>query len=155
MLRRANIKDVPAIVQLINYYAQKSQMLSVSQISIYNSLRNFIVIERDNKVAGVGALSIIWNDLAELRSLAIVPELQGKGLGRRIVESLILEAQELEIPQVFTLTYQPGFFEKLGFTLIDKKDLPHKVWKDCINCPKFPDCDETALIRYLDMTKNE
>ncbi|MBN2413215.1 N-acetyltransferase [candidate division KSB1 bacterium] len=155
MLRRANIKDVPAIVQLINYYAQKNQMLSVSQISIYNSLRNFIVIERDNKVAGVGALSIIWNDLAEIRSLAIVPELQGKGLGRRIVEALILEAQELELPKVFTLTYQPGFFEKLGFSLIDKKDLPHKVWKDCINCPKFPDCDEIALIRHLNETKNE
>ena len=155
MLRRANIKDVPAIVQLVNYYAQKSQMLGLSQISVYNSLRNFIVIERDNKVAGVGALSIIWNDLGEIRSLAIVPEYQGKGLGRRIVEALIIEAQELELPSVFTLTYQKDFFEKLGFSVIDKKDLPHKVWKDCINCPKFPDCDEVALIRHLEKTKNE
>jgi len=130
MLRRANIKDVPAIVKLINYYAQQSQMLGVSQIQVYNVLRNFVVIERENKVAGVGALSIIWNDLAEIRSLAIVPEFQGKGLGRRIVEALIAEAQELELPKVFTLTYQPGFFEKLGFSVLDKKDLPHKVWKN-------------------------
>jgi len=155
MLRRAKIKDVPAIVKLINYYAQKSEMLGVSQIQVYNSLRNFVVIERDNKIAGVGALSIIWNDLAEIRSLAIIPEMQGKGLGRRIVEFLIQEAEELELPKVFTLTYQPEFFKKIGFTLLDKKELPHKVWKDCINCPKFPDCDEIALIRHLDIPKNE
>jgi len=155
MLRRAKIKDVPEIVQLINYYAQKGQMLGLSRISVYNSLRNFVVIERDNRIAGVGGLSIIWKDLGEVRSLAIVPEMHGKGLGRRIVESLIVEAREMELPKVFTLTYQPGFFEKLGFSLIDKKELPHKVWKDCINCPKFPDCDEIALIRHLDETKNE
>ncbi len=150
MVRQAKIHDVPEIVTLINSYAQHGVMLGRSQIQIYNALRDFVVIENDGHILGVGSLSIIWKDLAEVRSLAIAKEMHGKGLGKQIVEYLVQQARELELPQVFTLTYQPEFFKKVGFSLIDKKELPHKVWKDCINCPKFPDCDEIALIRYLD-----
>ncbi|HPG41619.1 MAG TPA: N-acetyltransferase [bacterium] len=149
MIRKAKIKDVPEIVDLINYYAQKGEMLPRTPVQVYSVLRDFVVIEQEHKVAGVGALSIIWSDLAEVRSLAIAPDKQGRGLGRRIVETLLDEARSLELPQVFTLTYKPDFFVKLGFTLADKKDLPHKIWKDCIHCPKFPDCDETALVKRL------
>ena len=149
MVRRAKIKDVPEIVQLINSYASKGEMLSRSQIQIYNSLRDYVVIEEAGKIIGVGALHVVWRDIAEVRSLAIAPERIGNGLGRRIVEYLLEDAKELELPKVFTLTYKPGFFEKLQFRIIDKKELPHKVWKDCLNCPKFPDCDEVALVRSI------
>ncbi len=147
MLRRAKTKDVPQIVQLINHYAEKGEMLSRSQSQVYNALRDYVVIEEDGQVVGCGALHVVWNDIAEIRSLAIAPERIGKGLGRRIVEYLLEDARAMELPRVFTLTYKPGFFSKLNFESVDKKELPHKVWKDCLNCPKFPDCDEIALIR--------
>lgn len=155
MVRQAKIHDVPEIVNLINSYAQHGEMLGRSQVQIYNALRDFVVIENDGHVVGVGSLSIIWKNLAEIRSLAVAPEFKGKGLGRQIVEHLVNDAKKLDLPIVFTLTYQPDFFKKLGFIWVDKKELPHKVWKDCINCPKFPDCDETALIRYLDEEAKE
>lgn len=146
MIRRAKIHDVPQIVQLIKIWSDKGQMLPVAQSQVFSQLRSFIVKEYDEQIVGVGALVIIWGDLAEVRSLALQPDAIGKGIGREIVTTLLQEAGELEIPRVFTLTYKPKFFEKLGFKPIDKKYLPHKVWKDCINCPKFPDCDENALI---------
>ena len=146
MIRRAKIHDVPEIVQLIKIWADQGQMLPVAQSQVYSQLRSFVVVEQDDHLIGVGALVIIWGDLAEVRSLALRPEAIGQGIGRHIVEHLLKEAHELEIPRVFTLTYKPNFFKKLGFQPIDKKYLPHKVWKDCINCPKFPDCDENALI---------
>ncbi len=147
MLRRAKTKDVPQIVQLINHYAEKGEMLSRSQSQVYNALRDYVVIEEDGQVVGCGALHVVWNDIAEIRSLAIAPDRIGQGLGRSIVEYLLEDARAMELPRVFTLTYKPGFFAKLKFEPVDKKDLPHKVWKDCLNCPKFPDCDEVALIR--------
>ena len=149
MVRRAKIKDVPEIVQLINFYAMKGEMLSRSLIQIYNSIRDYVVIEENGKINGVGALYVVWRDIAEVRSLAVAPERVGNGLGRKIIEYLLKDAKELELPKVFTLTYKPGFFEKLQFRIIDKKELPHKVWKDCLNCPKFPDCDEVALVRPI------
>jgi amino-acid N-acetyltransferase len=150
MIRRAKIIDVPVIVDLVNQYAQKGEMIGRSRLQVYNSLRDFVVALEDDRVIGCGALHVVWEDLAEIRSLAILPDYIGSGHGRQIVEFFLKEAQELELPQVFTLTYKPGFFEKIGFLQIDKKELPHKVWKDCINCPKFPDCDEIALIRDID-----
>ena len=106
MIRRAKIKDVPEIVQLINYYAQQNEMLSRPQVQVYNSLRDYVVIDLDGKVVGVGALHVIWKDIAEVRSLAIAPDYIGKGYGRQIVEYLVEDAQELELPTVFTLTYK-------------------------------------------------
>jgi amino-acid N-acetyltransferase len=151
MIRKAKIKDVPEIVKLVNIYAQRDEMLPRSKTQVYQSLRDFVVIVDDETVIGCGALNIIWENLAEVRSLAVAPDYTGKGWGRQMVEYLLEEAHVLEIPRVFTLTYKPGFFEKLGFGLIEKKHLPHKVWKDCINCPKFPDCDEIALIRQVEL----
>jgi len=144
-LRKAKISDVPEIVRLVKLWADQGQMLARSQASIFNYLRSFQVVEENGQIIGVGSLSIIWGDLAEVRTLAIHPDHIGKGLGSTIVHSLLQEAKELEIPKVFTLTYKPDFFKKMGFQSVDKQELPHKVWTDCINCPKFPDCDEHAL----------
>jgi amino-acid N-acetyltransferase len=145
IIRKAKIQDVPGMVHLINFYAHKGDMLSRSQMQVYNGLRDYLVLESEGNILGCGALTIIWEDLAEIRSLAIAPECTGQGWGRKIVQDLLADAKELKVPTVFTLTYKPGFFEKLGFARIDKKELPHKVWKDCLQCPKFPDCDEVAL----------
>ena len=149
MLRRAKTKDVPQIVQLINHYAGKGEMLSRSQSQVFNVLRDYVVIEENGRLVGCGALHVIWNDIAEIRSLAIAPERVGQGWGERIVEYLVEDARGLELPRVFILTYKPDFFAKLKFEPVDKKDLPHKVWKDCLNCPKFPGCDEVAMIRSI------
>jgi amino-acid N-acetyltransferase len=149
LYRRARIKDVNEITELINFYAKQGDMLSRSHTQIYNQLRDYCVAEINDHVVGCGALNIIWDNLSEVRSLAIAPDYVGQGLGRTIVDQLLVDAHELDLSQVFTLTYKPGFFEKIGFSRVDKKDLPHKVWRDCIHCPKFPDCDEVALIKNI------
>ena len=149
MIRRARIKDVPGMVKLINLYAQKGEMLSRPLINLYNSIRDFVVVEKENTIIACGALAIIWNDIAEIRTMAVHPDHRGQGIGRAMVDVLLQEARDLELPRVFCLTYQPGFFQKMGFKEVDKHELPHKVWKDSINCPKFPDCDETSLILDL------
>lgn len=149
MVRRAKIKDVPQLIRLVNHYANKGEMLSRSLSQVYNSIRDYVVIEENDQVIACGALHVVWDDIGEIRTVAVTPERIGQGLGRQIVEYLLKDAYVLELPQVFTLTYKPAFFEKLGFTHVDKKDLPHKVWQDCLNCPKFPECDETSLIRTI------
>ena len=146
MVRRAKIVDVPQMVKLINYYAQKGEMLGRPMIEMYESIRSFFVVERDDRIVACGSLSVIWNDLGEIRTVAVDEDYKGLGLGRQLVEALIEDAKVLKLPRLFCLTYQPEFFKKMGFSDIDKSELPHKVWKDCINCPKFPDCDETSLI---------
>ncbi|HNR66496.1 MAG TPA: N-acetyltransferase [bacterium] len=149
MVRRAKIKDVPAIVTLISDWAQKGDMLGRSRLQVYTALRDFVVIEEDEQIIACGALHIVWDDIAEIRSLAVNPEHLRKGYGRQIVDFLLRDARELECPKIFSLTYKPEFFKKFGFQEIDKSELPHKVWKDCINCPKFPDCDEIAMLHIL------
>jgi amino-acid N-acetyltransferase len=124
-------------------------MLGRSRIQVYNALRDFAVISEGDQVIACGALHIVWEDLAEIRSLAVAQGHMRHGLGREIVEYFLHEAKMMECPRVFTLTYKPEFFSKLGFILADKNDLPHKVWKDCINCPKFPDCDEIAMTKDI------
>lgn len=148
-LRKALIKDVPKIQALVNHYAGQGVMLPRSLNSLYGGLREFIVAEKDDHLVGVGALHIVWGDLAEIRSLAIAPDAVKNGLGSRIIEGLLDEARSLGIPKVFTLTYQPGFFAKCGFQEIAKEELPNKVWKDCLDCIKFPNCDEIALLKVL------
>ena len=111
MINRAKIKDVPEIVKLVNFYAAKGEMLGRSQADVYNSLRDYIVIKNEEKIIGCGALHVVWDDIAEIRSLAIAPDFVGKGLGRNIVEFLIQDARDLELPKVFTLTYKPEFFK--------------------------------------------
>lgn len=144
--RKARISDVEAIHRLISYYAEKGLMLARPRTMLYEFIRDFTVAEDRGKIAGVGALHILWKDLAEIRALAVDPEYVNQGVGRELVETFKKEAWELGIPRVFTLTYQADFFAKCGFRVISKESLPHKVWKECINCPKFPNCDETAMI---------
>ena len=144
--RKAKITDIETIHQLITYYADQNLMLARPRAKLYESLREFTVVEENNKVIGAGALNIIWEDLAEVRALAVAPEYAGKGIGRCLVQSFIEEARELALPRIFALTYQQVFFEKCGFQLITKESLPQKVWKECVNCPKFPNCEELAMI---------
>ncbi|MDA3902619.1 MAG: N-acetyltransferase [Desulfuromusa sp.] len=145
MIRHAHIQDARAIHKLLLEYAADGQLLGRSLADIYDSLRDFYVYEEDGEILGIGALAICWEDLAEVRSLAVVAGQQGKGIGRKIVESCLKEAVELGLKRVFALTYQPEFFKILGFSDIEKAELPQKVWGVCINCVKFPDCDEFAL----------
>jgi amino-acid N-acetyltransferase len=147
--RKAKMTDVESLHCLINEFADKELMLPRARNTIYENLREFTIIEDDGQFAGTGALHIIWDDLAEVRAMAIKPAYQGKGIGKQLIEELLIEAQSLEIHQVFALTYQVEFFKKCGFKEISKEEMPHKVWKECINCPKFPHCDEVAVIRRL------
>ncbi len=144
-IRPARMGDVRAIHGLLQGFADQGLLLARSISSLYDQLRDFIVYD-DDGVLGVCSLHISWDNLAEIRSLAIAPELQGRGIGSRLVRSCLDEAESLEIGQVFVLTYQADFFRKLDFIDKDKKDLPHKIWSDCLHCPKFPDCDEEALL---------
>ena len=137
--------DIREIHALLQNFARKSLLLGRSISSLYDHLRDFVVYE-DEGVRGVCSLHICWENLAEIRSLAVAEESQGQGIGEALVQACLREARRLEIGRVFTLTYQAPFFRKLGFVEIDKRDLPHKVWSDCLNCPQFPDCDEEALI---------
>jgi amino-acid N-acetyltransferase len=148
--RKAKMQDVETLHGLINQFAEQGLMLPRSRNTLYETLREFTLIENDGAVIGAGALHIIWDNLAEVRALAILPEFHGKGLGKQLILELLNEARALGIHQVFALTYQVEFFKKCGFLQITKEEMPHKVWKECINCPKFPNCDEVALIINLD-----
>ncbi len=150
VIRKARTADVNNIRKLINAFADEGRMLAVSLNQLYEGLRNFWVLELDGKVIGCGALKIIWEDLGEIRSIAISEKFQKSGYGNLLVTKLLQEAEELELKKIFVLTYVPAFFQKLGFERIVKSKLPHKVWTDCINCPKFPRCDETALLKKLE-----
>jgi len=149
VIRKARIRDVKPIQSLINYYAQKGELLARSLNEIYEDLRDFSVYDLEEEVVGVCALHINWEDLAEIRALAVKEECNGQGYGTQLVKKCLEEAQQLGINRVYTLTYRPGFFERLGFQRIDKIQLPQKVWGDCIRCFKFPECDEIALISQL------
>jgi amino-acid N-acetyltransferase len=172
-IRRAKVGDVQQIVALINSYAEKGEMLYRSQSQVLQQVRNyFVAVKRseqetgdrrqeteyaapDDSVLACGSLDITWNDLAELRSLAVSDKVQGKGLGTFVVEALMNDAAELGLKHVFALTYKPHFFERLGFRIIDKQQLPHKVWSICIDCLKFPVCDEVAMqIEVEEWVKN-
>ena len=149
MIRKARIADVKTIQLIINEYADQGQMLPRSLNDLYESLRDFSVFEDRDGIAGVCALHISWDGLAEVRSLAVRKEKIGNGIGHSLVNHCLGEARDLGAERVFVLTYQESFFIKLGFSPVDKKELPHKIWTDCLNCVKFPNCDETALIITL------
>jgi len=149
LFRKARVDDVPVISEIVNHHAQKGVMLPRPISRIYDNIRDYTVLEVDGEIAGCGALHVMWSDLAEIRSLALREEYIGKELGRPLVEILIEEAVTLGIEKVFVLTYMQDFFEHMGFSVIDKSELPHKVWSDCVNCIHFPDCDEVALIQTV------
>ena len=133
------------IQHLVNAFAAKDAMLPRAISTIYENIRDFYVADDDGRVIGCCALHVTWGDLAEVKSLAVDESTQGRGLGKVLVETCLNDARDLGVPRVFALTYVPGFFEKLGFARIDKATLPHKIWSECINCPKFPDCGEEAV----------
>jgi len=145
-VEKAKISDVPQIHKLINGFAEKSMMLARPLSDIYEGLRDFFVIRDGDKVIACAALAIAWEDLAEIRSVAVVEDMQNKGVGAILVQACIKEAKDLGIKTVFCFTYRPKFFREQGFVDIDKMELPRKVWTDCFRCPKFPNCDEIALV---------
>jgi len=149
MLRKAQIKDVKDIQKLLTFYASRGDMLSRSLAELYEVLRDFYVVEEEGKLLGTAALHIVWEDLAEVRSVAVAEDAGRKGIGSQVVQACIDEARELGLRRVFCLTYKPDFFAKFGFRIVDKSELPHKVWGDCLKCVKFPDCDEIAMILDL------
>ncbi|MBE9521487.1 MAG: N-acetyltransferase [Proteobacteria bacterium] len=154
MIRNARMGDVKKIYNLLQYFAEKDLLLGRSLSSLYDQLRDFNIYveeagesstDQDELIAAC-ALHICWENLAEIRSLAVTDGYQNKGIGKQLVEKALSEAGSYGINRVFTLTYQPDFFRRLGFKDVDKSELPHKVWSDCIQCSKFPDCNEEALI---------
>jgi amino-acid N-acetyltransferase len=150
MIRRAKVADVPAIKKLIDAYAAKNIVLQRPMSDLYENLRSFFVyIDPEGEVTGCCALHIIWGDLGEIRSLAVEEKLTGEGVGQKLLEAAITEAKDLGLEKVFTLTLSIDFFKKCGFSEVAKDTLPQKVWGWCIRCPKFPDCDEVALVREL------
>jgi amino-acid N-acetyltransferase len=148
-VEKARIQDVPQIHKLINYFADRDEMLPRSLSEIYENIRDYFVCRQGGDVVACAALHVVWSDLAEIKSVAVAREYQRKGLGTILVEACLKDAESLGIPTVFCLTYQPVFFEKFGLGQIDKMELPRKVWTECYRCPKFPDCGEVALIRYF------
>jgi amino-acid N-acetyltransferase len=150
LVRKAKIKDVPIIRDLITDFSARGEMLPKALMEIYEDLRDFFVFtDNDDSVLGCCALHLFWEDLAEIRSLAVTEPSSGKGIGAALVEACIGEARLLGISKVFTLTNKPVFFEKQGFHQVDRAELPHKIWAACVKCVKFPDCDEVALVRLL------
>lgn len=144
-IRKAKVKDATEIFEILQHFALKEVLLPRSLNSIYENIRDFFVYEDNSKIVGVGSLHIYWEDLAEIKSLAVKEEHQHRNIGRQIVNACLEEARQLGIKQVFALTYVPGFFEKLGFNITDKSLFPQKVWTECIHCVKFNDCKEIPV----------
>ena len=151
MIRKATIKDVEPIYALLQDYGKKGELLPRPLSELYDHLRDFSVFvdDTDETVLGCCALQICWKDMAEIRSLAVHPDCVGHKIGSALAAAAIAEADGLSIKKLFTLTYQPEFFEPFGFVEIDRSKLPLKIWGECISCVKFPDCDETAMMKEI------
>ncbi|MFN3168451.1 MAG: N-acetyltransferase [Phycisphaeraceae bacterium] len=160
MIRGATVADVPAMAQIINDAAEFGLMLPKSLAALYENVREFhVAVEggrgegtgnSKERVVGVCGLSIVWANLAEVASLAVRKDQRGKGLGKQLVQTVLDEAKQLGIPRVMTLTYERAFFEKLGFAVLDRQELPLKVWSECVRCPKNQACDEIAMVRRIE-----
>jgi len=149
MIRKAGINDIKQIQNLINYFAKSDLMLPRSLNDLYENIRDYWVFIDKKELIGCCALHVSWEDLAEIKSLAVIKKRQNKGIGRELVLACLNEAKELGAKRIFALTYKPAFFKKLGFRKLKHTDLPHKIWAECINCPKFPNCQETAVLKIL------
>lgn len=147
MIRKATLSDMKTIHRLIAEQAKSGHILARAISDLYSQVRDFSVFEESGEIIGCGSLHIVWEDLAEIRSLAVITSNQGRGLGSHLIEALLAEGRDLGIKRVFVLTYRQQLFERLGFTVMDKSQLPHKIWADCIRCTKFPECDEIAMVR--------
>jgi len=146
MIRKARLSDVKEIQRLINSYADRGEMLPCSLSELYDRVRDFFVHEDRGEVVGTCALHVSWEDLGEIRSLAVKEPYIRRGIGSQLARACLEEAAALGIKRIFALTYKPAFFRRLGFQVIDKSKLPQKIWTDCVKCVKFPECDETAVI---------
>ena len=152
MIRKANLQDVRAIHRLLQEYGKKEELLARPLSQLYDHVRDFSVHvdKNSHQLTGCCALQICWEDLAEIRSLAVHPDHQGKNIGTQLAETVLQEAKSFQVKKVFTLTYKPNFFKQIGFVTIERSDLPLKIWGDCIICVKFPDCDEIAMMKELE-----
>lgn len=149
MIRKAQVRDIKQIQGIINNFAKQDLMLPRSLNELYDSIRDFWVFEENKKITGCCALHICWEDLAEIKSLAVEEKKQRQSIGTHLITACIEEAKNLGAKKIFALTYKPDFFRKFAFRRIKHSELPHKVWAECINCPKFPNCQEIALIKIL------
>ena len=149
MIRKATLEDAKKIQELVNYYAGQDDMLPRAISEVYENIRDFFVYAEKGKIYGCATLHICWENLAEIKSLAVSKSRWARGIGTKLVEACIKEAKRLKIRKIFVLTYKPDFFKQLGFRRVPRSKLPHKVWSECINCPKFPKCDEVPLIMEL------
>jgi len=149
LIRKANVSDIKKIQKLINYYAKQDKMLPRSLNELYENIRDFVIYTEGKNVYGCCALHIDWEDLGEIKSLAVLKSKSGRGIGKKLLEYCLKEAKALKIKKVFALTYIPEFFGDLGFRIIDKGDLPHKIWSECIKCIYFPGCKEIAMLKEI------
>jgi len=147
---KARIGDIPQIHKLVNRFAEKGEMLPRALSELYENIRDFFVVREGEQLVACAALHIFWSDLAEIRAVSVVEEMHDQGAGAFLVQACLEEAMGLGIETVFCLTYKPDFFEKCGFRQVGKMDRPRKVWGECQRCPKFPDCDEVALVYKLE-----
>jgi amino-acid N-acetyltransferase len=146
VVEKAQVRDAEAIHDLINLFAQRGDMLPRTMGEVYENLRDFYVVRDEGEFRGCAALHIVWSDLAEVKSLAVVENAQTRGVGSLLVRACVEEARQIGLHQVFGLTYRPAFFERLGFRQADVMTLPRKVWNECYRCPKFPSCNEIAVV---------
>ncbi len=148
-IEKANISDVPGIHKLINFFADRGEMLPRPLSEVYENVRDFFVIRDGADIIACVALHILWADLAEIKSLAVDKARQEQGIGKSLIEACLQDAKELGVASLFCLTYRPAFFEQFGFQQIEVMKLPRKVWGECQRCTKFPNCDEIALVLPL------
>ena len=150
IVEKARISDVNQMHHLITYFADRGEMLARPLSEMYENIRDYFVIREGELIVACAALHVMWEDLAEIKSLAVAEESQRKGIGEQLVDACLEEAKRLGMPTVFCLTYKPAFFEKFGFKQVDRMELPHKVLTECYRCPKFPNCDEIALVHHVE-----
>jgi amino-acid N-acetyltransferase len=148
-VRKAGMRDIPGVLALINGYAANGIMLPRTEFDLSENIRDFSVAFDDNVLVACGALHFYTPSVGEVRSLAVLPAAKQHGIGRAVVEVLEAEAREYDLESIFAFTYVPQFFEKLGFGEVERGELPLKVWKDCLRCPKFQNCDEIAVLKRL------
>ncbi|MDR7664298.1 N-acetyltransferase [Methanosarcina sp. Z-7115] len=149
LIRKARVDDVVVMKQIINTYSKDELMLARSLSEIYENIRDYYICEIDGEVVGCCSLHVVWEDLAEILALAVNPKCARKGIGAKLVSACLDDARNLGMKEVFALTYVPGFFETLGFKVVDKNSLPRKIWSGCLKCPKFPDCNEIAVLKSI------
>lgn len=149
ILRKARMADIPAILKLINDYARQGIMLPRNEFELSEGIRDFTIVLEDNRLVGCAALHFYGPTMAEVRSLAVLPESKGTGAGRALMDALEAEAHDFGLDALFAFTYVPRFFDKMGYREVDRGELPLKAWKDCLRCPKFQACDEIAVFKPL------